>query len=59
MHLRLFLAFLSLLFTTLAIADDKPEIPPELKGLKYRMIGPAIGGRVSRSCGVPGDPNTY
>ncbi|HEV3145607.1 MAG TPA: hypothetical protein VGZ47_17060, partial [Gemmataceae bacterium] len=59
MHLRSFLAFFSLLFTTIALADDKPEVPPELKGLKYRMIGPAIGGRVSRSSGVPGDPNTY
>ncbi|HLW64386.1 MAG TPA: hypothetical protein VKS79_03635 [Gemmataceae bacterium] len=59
MHLRSLFAFLSLLLPTIAIADDKPEIPPELKGLKYRMIGPAIGGRVSRSCGVPGDLNTY
>ncbi len=29
------------------------------KQLKYRSIGPAAGGRVSRSCGVPGDPTTY
>ncbi len=29
------------------------------KHLKYRSIGPAAGGRVSRSCGVPGDPSTY
>jgi photosystem II stability/assembly factor-like uncharacterized protein len=27
--------------------------------LKYRPIGPSAGGRVSRSCGVPGDPSTY
>lgn len=27
--------------------------------LKYRSIGPAIGGRVSRAVGVPGDPLTY
>src|SRR5262249_40654090 len=26
---------------------------------KYRSIGPAAGGRVSRSCGAPGDPTTY
>src|SRR5207247_8155012 len=29
------------------------------KHLKYRSIGPAAGGRVSRSCGLPGDPSTY
>ena len=27
--------------------------------LKYRLIGPAAGGRVSRVAGVPGDPLTY
>src|SRR5262249_44098010 len=29
------------------------------KDLKYRSIGPAIGGRVSRACGVAGDPLVY
>src|SRR6185295_6253457 len=33
--------------------------PPELKALKYRLIGPAWGGRVSRVAGVPGDPSVY
>jgi photosystem II stability/assembly factor-like uncharacterized protein len=33
--------------------------PPEFKSLKYRLIGPAVGGRVSRAAGVPGDPLTY
>ena len=44
-------------------AQDKPpgdkESPAELKALKYRLIGPAAGGRVSRAAGVPGDPTTY
>jgi photosystem II stability/assembly factor-like uncharacterized protein len=49
-------------------ADEKPKvapaeepkvIPPEFKTLKYRLIGPAAGGRVCRAAGVPGDPNTY
>ena len=40
-------------------ADDKDSAPKELQGLKYRPIGPAAGGRVSRAAGVPGDPNTY
>jgi photosystem II stability/assembly factor-like uncharacterized protein len=29
------------------------------KALKYRSIGPAQGGRVSRVAGIPGDPSTY
>jgi len=40
-------------------ADEKNTAPKELRGLKYREIGPAAGGRVARSAGVPGDPNTY
>jgi len=41
--------------------DDKEKDtgPKELKGLKYRPIGPAAGGRVSRAAGVPGDPSIY
>ncbi len=35
------------------------ETPPELANLKYRSIGPAVGGRVSMAVGVPGDPRTY
>ncbi len=37
----------------------KPESPPEFKALKYRNIGPAAGGRVSRAAGVPGNPLIY
>src|SRR5918992_1645692 len=40
-------------------APAKLEDPPELKALKYRLIGPAWGGRVSRVAGVPGDPGVY
>ena len=32
---------------------------PELKALKYRLVGPAWGGRVARVTGVPGDPHVY
>ena len=35
------------------------ETPAEFKALKYRSIGPAAGGRVSRVAGIPGDPSTY
>jgi photosystem II stability/assembly factor-like uncharacterized protein len=40
-------------------ADEPKGGPPEFKHLKFRSIGPAAGGRVSRSCGVPGDPLVY
>src|SRR5262245_8676473 len=33
--------------------------PAQLKGLKYRLLGPAWGGRVDRACGVAGDPGVY
>jgi photosystem II stability/assembly factor-like uncharacterized protein len=39
--------------------DVNDTTPKELRSLKYRPIGPAAGGRVSRAAGVPGDPNTY
>jgi photosystem II stability/assembly factor-like uncharacterized protein len=35
------------------------ETPSVFKALKYRSIGPAAGGRVSRVAGVPGDPTVY
>src|SRR6187549_1886010 len=38
---------------------ELPESPKEFKALKYRNIGPAAGGRVSRATGVPGDPTTF
>jgi photosystem II stability/assembly factor-like uncharacterized protein len=40
-------------------APGQPQDPPELKALKYRSIGPAWGGRISRVAGVPGDPRVY
>src|SRR5436305_650250 len=45
--------------------EEPPDLPKAEGGptpfryLKYRPIGPDIGGRVSRSVGVPGDPLTY
>ena len=42
-----------------APADEPKGGPPHLKGLKFRSIGPAAGGRVCRAAGVPGDPLTY
>ena len=37
----------------------RPESPAEFRALKYRHIGPAAGGRVSRAAGVPGNPLLY
>src|SRR5688572_22666205 len=52
----------ALLLVLSAVASAAPqglEDPPGLSGLKYRLIGPAWGGRVSRAAGVPGNPNVY
>ena len=38
-------------------APDKPK--SEFGALKFRILGPAISGRVDRVAGVPGDPLTY
>lgn len=40
-------------------ADDAAKPKSPLTGLEYRLVGPFSGGRVSRACGVPGDPSTY
>ena len=46
-----------------AWSADEPEKPSkgpeEFKSLKFRLVGPAAGGRVSRVTGVPGDPLVY
>src|SRR5512144_2301844 len=39
-------------------ADEKNDNQP-FKGLKYRAIGPAQGGRVSRVAGIAGNPSVY
>src|SRR5947208_2582732 len=58
-------------FASPAAAAEKPqaappsglpgtlEEPAELKQLKFRLLGPAWGGRVSRVAGVPGNPSIY
>ncbi len=56
-HIILHLAVLALstvLQPSLIAADEK-----EFAALKYRLVGPFAGGRVSRACGVHGDPLTY
>jgi photosystem II stability/assembly factor-like uncharacterized protein len=56
----LFLSATALGTKTYAADEEGPKGgPAEFKHLKYRLVGPAVGGRVSRACGVPGDPLTY
>jgi photosystem II stability/assembly factor-like uncharacterized protein len=60
---------ISLVLTVLlssALASQEPPKPDArsrdtsvFKNLKFRMIGPFMGGRVSRVAGVPGDPLVY
>jgi len=40
-------------------ADEAEDKKGPLENLKFRNVGPAAGGRVSRSAGVPGDPRVY
>src|SRR5438876_40058 len=44
---------------SLPVHADEPKHKTPFKHLKYRLIGPYAGGRVTRACGVPGDPLTY
>ena len=42
-----------------AVPPSTLQESSELKTLKYRLLGPAWGGRVARVTGVPGDPHVY
>ena len=65
MRMRVASIFIVLCFLlSFAAAETKKnstglEDPAEFKNLKYRSIGPAWGGRVSRASGIPGNPNIY
>jgi photosystem II stability/assembly factor-like uncharacterized protein len=41
------------------LGQEKPKSPEVFANLKYRSIGPAAGGRVSRAVGIASDPRTY
>ncbi len=51
------LALVAFLSPLAAKEETKPAA--ELGALKFRLIGPNVGGRVARVAGVPGDPLTY
>jgi photosystem II stability/assembly factor-like uncharacterized protein len=54
-----FAAFVICLFSPRLHAQETKEPSSPFQPLKFRSIGPATGGRVSRAAGVPGDPLTY
>src|SRR3982751_4339121 len=50
----------TIVLLTAAAAFAAPKYPQALfSGLKYRMIGPERGGRVTTVTGVPSQPNTF
>jgi photosystem II stability/assembly factor-like uncharacterized protein len=60
--LAVLLSLCTLAIASLAAQDANKTDGAEdalFKALKYRSIGPAAGGRVSRVAGVPGDPSIY
>jgi photosystem II stability/assembly factor-like uncharacterized protein len=45
---------------TRAVASATPVVDPALfRGLKYRLVGPSRGGRVTTVTGVPSQPRTF
>ena len=46
-------------FATLHAAPAVTRTPDAYGALAFRAIGPAIGGRISRVAGVPGNPDVY
>jgi len=59
--LFLLLAVLTLGSATFAQSSLKPENvdPGMFKGLRYRLVGPSRGGRVTTVTGVPSQPKTF
>lgn len=58
------LAELTLIAVTLAVPASAQQIGPPIdpslySGMRWRLIGPHRGGRVSAVAGIPGDPATY
>src|SRR5664279_5349994 len=53
------LACAALALSILSCAAAETSNPGLWSGLKYRMIGPERGGRVTTVTGVPSQPNTY
>ena len=52
-------ALLMLAAPVAAHAAAAPGPQPLYQGMRWRLIGPFLGGRVEAVAGVPGDPNTF
>src|SRR5258706_14362089 len=52
-------AFVSAVSLSWAGPDELFRGPEAFKGIKYRWVGPAVGGRAPRFQGVPGSPGVY
>jgi len=52
------LALITLLFLALPIYSQAPD-PSLYNGLRYRLVGPSRGGRVTTVTGVPSKPRTF
>ena len=50
---------LAALAAAAAAADETPKAPADFPGLKFRLLGPFVGGRTTRVQGLAGDPFTY
>src|SRR5215472_4276872 len=60
MHIRLSRTLAFLLLVPPVLHGEEPNKgPAPFEGVKFRSIGPAAGGRVSRVSGVAGDPLVY
>lgn len=60
MKKHLLAACAAVAFTALMLSADSTSVNPSLfSGLRYRMIGPLRGGRVTTVTGVPSEPHTF
>ncbi|MFN7625129.1 MAG: glycosyl hydrolase, partial [Acidobacteriota bacterium] len=59
--LSLLVAFIAVgaAWSRLGVTAEESAPAEELKGLKYRLVGPAWGGRITRVSGVAGTPIFY
>lgn len=54
------LRFANLLWCCIALSECIAAEPPEaMAGLEYRLVGPTVGGRITKVSGVIGDPMTW
>src|SRR5580693_4631106 len=58
-HARLAVLVFSLIIFPLTLLAQQMPGPEQFNGMKWRLVGPFRGGRVTAVAGVPGDPNTY